>query len=228
MNPDAAVGLDALPVLASLVAKTMAFRESAYAPLAGNENLAALTLVVPFLAGASEMAGQSVTLVLNRVPRVRLIASLVVTGFAHILTALLWALFTTAIVSRLAFIEAPFLLASAVIALSFGPRLFAFLTIAPYYGEFLGRLLDGWMIACAAFGLHAALVLPSHLSIICAIAGWAVWLMLRNAGDRLLGPLIRRIERAVAGTAFELSPENVGEAIKRRMEEIGNGWAGDD
>lgn len=212
----------------SLLFETMRFQERGYAWLGDSATLRALAFAVPFFAGASEMAGQSVTLVLNRVSRFRFIASLAFTGVVHIATAVIWALLTLLVASRFVSGPPPVLLVCAVIALSFGPRLFSILTIAPYYGEFLGRLLDGWMIACAAHGIHFALDLPGHVAAACSIAGWAIWSLLRNAGDTLLRPLIARIEVVVAGAPLTLSTQNVTETIKERFAQLLEGARNDD
>jgi len=200
----------------SLLFETMRFHERGYELLAESRTLIALSFFIPFFAGASELTGQSVTLVLNRVSGFRFAASLAFTGVVYILTAFIWALLTLLIASQFVSEAPPPLLVCSVIALSFGPRLFGLLTIAPYYGEFLGRLLDGWMIACAAHGIHA-LGLPGHVAAICSVAGWATWSLLRNAGDKLLRPVIGRIETFIAGSPLVLSSRNVSELIKERM-----------
>ena len=48
-------------------------------------------LAIAFLAGVSEMLGQSVVLVINRIPLYRFIASLAFTGMTYAITALTWA-----------------------------------------------------------------------------------------------------------------------------------------
>jgi hypothetical protein len=173
------------------------------------------------------MAGQSATLALNRVPRVRFIASLFVTGLVYVFAALIWTLSTFFLATGLESSSASAGLISAVIAVSIGPRLLGMLTIAPYYGEFLGRALDAWMIAVADFGIHLAIGLSGPLAALCAVAGWAVWIVLRNGADRLFGPFIRRLEAAVAGAPLDLTFENVDDAIRRRFAQVRNGESDD-
>lgn len=220
--------IDAVGELFALVFRAATFEPAAHAQLARLEHMQRLAFLVPFLAGASEMAGQSATLVLNRVPRVRFAASLVVTGLIYILTALIWALSTLFLAHRLELASAPIGVVSAVIAVSFGPRLLGVLTIAPYYGEFLGRLLDGWMIAVAAFGIHIAVGLSGPLAALCSVLGWTVWIILRDGADRLLGPFIRYLEKAVMGAPLDLSFDNIEDIVRRRFTQSEEERRGDD
>jgi hypothetical protein len=209
--------------LFAVVFDAATFQPTAHEALSQLVHMQRLAFLVPFLAGVSEMAGQSATLILNRVPRIRFIASLLVTGLVYVLVATIWTLLTVFLATRIEASNVSAAYMSAIIAVSFAPRVLGVLTIAPYYGEFLGRALDGWMIAVAAFGIHLAIGLSGPLAATCSISGWAIWVVLRNVADRLLGPVIRRVEAAVAGRPLTLTFENVDDVIRARIARNGNG-----
>lgn len=209
--------IDAVTELLALISAAATFQPSVSALLL-NPHLQKLALVVPFLAGISEMTGQSAVLVLNRVSRIRFIASLIVTGFVYLLTAIVWTFLTLLIASLFATDDVSAMLMGAVISISFAPRILGVLTIAPYYGEFLGRLLDGWMIAIAAYGIHAAAGITGPAAALSSVAGWAIWVLFRNASDSQLRPVLRRFEALVAGRPLLLTYANVDDVIRKRLE----------
>jgi hypothetical protein len=86
-----------------------------------------------------------------------------------------------------------------VISLGYAPRLLGALTIAPFYGEILGRALDAWAMACVAFGVWTVTQGAVAPVLACAALGWLVSLVLRHVGGALLGPMLRWTGLAVAG-----------------------------
>lgn len=176
----------------------------------------AAALLIAFLSGVSEMIGQSVVLVINRVPLYRFLASLAFTGVIYLVAALTWAtsvvliapLFGADIVSVIGYGGL-----FAIIAMSYAPRLFGVLTIAPYFGVALGYALDAWVLACVIYGLHAANDLPFRAAAICGLAGWTAGFVIRSlVGHFLRGPLTA-LRRAVSGSALEMSPQELTAAV---------------
>jgi hypothetical protein len=186
-----------------------------------------VAFLVPFFAGVSEMAGQSATLVLNRVPKLRLAASLVMTGLVYVLTALAWSFLSGMVASIFSPHHVSISLMSAIICISFAPRILGILTIAPYYGEFLGRLLDAWMIAVAAFAIHLAFDLPPAAAALVGVSGWAIWILLRDGADSLLAPMLRRLEETIAGRPLPVTYATVDDLIRERVAQGRNGRADD-
>jgi hypothetical protein len=163
-------------------------------------------LAIPFLAGASEMAGQAFILAARRVSAWQVGASFALTGLVHVTAVALWALGAHILlglgVSELTLARFPTdLELLGVVSLGYAPRLLGVLTIAPYYGEVLGRALDAWSMACVGWGISVITGGPIWAALVCAVFGWLGSWLCRHFGARVVGPLFERLGVVTAGMA---------------------------
>ena len=188
------------------------FSTSAFTEAANSAQAQSAALVIAFLAGVSEMLGQSVILVVNRVALYRFLASLAFTGLTYVVTALAWGLSALAVapLTRVGVLGlADFSGVMGVLALAFAPRLLGLFSIAPYFGAAFGNLLEAWAMMLAMFGLHVALDLPVGAAVFCGGAGWALSFVLRNFLGRLLAKPLGRLRLAVSGSPLDKSPQQI-------------------
>ncbi len=211
-------------LLIELAVAAMGFSGAAFAHVAQSGEAQTAALMIAFLAGVSEMLGQSVILVVNRVALYRFIASLLFTGLTYVMTALIWGLSALAVapLTRVGVLTlADFAGVMGVLALAFAPRLLGIFSIAPYFGAALGNLLEAWAMALAIFGLHAALNLPLGAAAFCGVAGWAMSYALRSFFGRLLAKPLGRLRLIVSGSPLERSPQQIiddlVEALRREL-----------
>ncbi|MEO1251300.1 MAG: hypothetical protein AAFW81_03005 [Pseudomonadota bacterium] len=206
---------------AELAAGAIGFSPTAFRKVAESGAAQSAAFTIAFLAGASEMLGQSVVLVVNRVAIYRFLASLAFTGVTYVVTALIWGL-TTLAVAPLTRVGAlglgDFLPTASLLALAFAPRLFGFLAIAPYIGSPLSNVLEAWSMALAIFALHVGLNLPVGAAVACGGAGWAASFILRAFLGRALAHPLRQLRVAVSGTTLEKSPAQVLEDTLARLQ----------
>jgi hypothetical protein len=163
-------------------------------------NTPVLTIAcVPMLAGASELLGQSFVLVTRRAPRVQALASYAFTSLTYLVGVSVWTLMALLLLhlDRLTGVSPQ--LAFAVVALGYAPRLLGILTIAPYYGELLGRGLDAWSMACVGWGFFVIVGASLPVAAACAIAGWTVNHLIRHFGGYLSAPILSRLGLVVPG-----------------------------
>ncbi len=180
-------------------------RRSAYLRVQQPE-FALAALAIPFLAGASEMAGQAFILAARRVRAWRAGASFALTGLVHVTAVALWALGARTLLglglSELAPARLPTdLELLGVVSLGYAPRLLGVLTIAPYYGEVLGRALDAWSMACVGWGISVIIGGPIWATLLCAVCGWLGSWLFRHLGARILAPFLERVGVVTAGMA---------------------------
>lgn len=198
--------------VAGLALGALQFSADAFIETARSREAQTAALVIAFLAGMSEMLGQSVILVVNRVPLYRFLASLAFTGLSYSVTVVTWGLAALAVapLTRLgAFTLADFLPVTGVLALAFAPRLLGVFSLAPYFGEPLGVVLETWSLALAVFGLYVAFALPAHAALFCGFAGWLVSFGFRSfVGRAMAGPL-GRLRTAVSGSSLEKTPAQI-------------------
>ena len=200
-----------LALLTRLVNGAFGLSAEAFA-LAANERALGAAYTIAFLAGVSEMVGQCVILVINRVPTWRFIASLMFTGVIYIVAALTWALSVVAVTSlfRVGIIDAiGFAGLFAIIAMSYAPRLLGVFMIAPYFGVALGYLLDAWVMACVVYGLKAAVGLPFEAAAFCGLTGWAAAYGARALAAHYLRQPLKALRHAVSGSALEMTPREL-------------------
>lgn len=188
------------------------FSTDAFLRAASSGEAQSAAILIAFLAGVSEMLGQSVILVVNRVALYRFLASLALTGMTYVITAVAWGLAAIAVapltrVGTLGPGEIGGVI--GVVSLAFAPRLFGVFSIAPYFGLALGNILEAWAMTLAVFGLHVGLGLPLPAAVFCGVAGWAVSYGVRSWFGHALAKPLGRLRRAVIGSPLDKSPQQI-------------------
>lgn len=173
-------------------------QRDAFASLDAMGASASWTLIIPFAAGVSEMAGQSIVLSRRRIHGVRTIVCFVLTGAVYVAAVVTW---TAAAWALLEFdgVRSPETTVLSAIALGYAPRALSFLTIAPYYGSIAGRALDAWSMACVGWGLSVISGGATPVVLLCAALGWAASVVMRWIAGVVFAPALRRLGVATAG-----------------------------
>ncbi len=212
--------LDFWLLAADLAAGALSLSADAFTRAAQSRQAQSAALMIAFLAGVSEMLGQSVILVINRVALYRFLASLAFTGVTYVLTALAWALSAMAVapLTRLGLLG-PSEIAGVigVVSLAFAPRLFGVFAMAPYFGQALGNFLEASAMMLAIFGLHAGFGLPLPAALFCGAAGWAISYVARSYLGHALAKPLGRVRMLVSGSSLELTPKQIIDDLARRI-----------
>jgi uncharacterized membrane protein len=202
--------------LIELAWRAIRFSTDAFLQTAASGEAQTAAILIAFLAGVSEMLGQSVILVVNRVALYRFLASLAFTGLTYVLTAVAWAAaaIVVAPLTRVGMLG-PGEIAGVigVVSLAFAPRLFGVFSIAPYFGLALGHLLEAWAMTLAIFGLHVGLALPLGAAVFCGVAGWALSYGVRSWLGHALAKPLGRLRHAVVGSPLDKSPQQIIEDL---------------
>ncbi|MHA7871706.1 MAG: hypothetical protein ACX939_05085 [Hyphococcus sp.] len=209
------------PLLAiDLARRSSGFSADAFALAGTSPTAQAAAVIIAFLAGVSEMLGQSVILVVNRVALYRFIASLLFTGATYVLTALTWTACALAIaplirLDALSIHDAGAVF--AVVSLAFAPRLLGVFSIAPYIGVAIGNVLEAWAMTLAMFGLMTAFDLPLEAAVFCGGAGWAVSYGLRSFAGHALATPLSHIRVFVTGSTLDKTPQQIIDDVMRAI-----------
>ena len=215
----------AFPILiGQLAMATIGFSTDAFLRVAQDAEAQTAALIIAFLAGISEMLGQSVILVINRVALYRFLASLLFTGATYVVTALAWAVSAVAIAPLTPMgVLSPGEIAGVVgvVSLAFAPRILGVFSIAPYFGAAFSNLLEAWAMVLAIFGFLVAFDMPLSAAIICGGAGWALSYGLRTFLGHALAKPLGRLRVLVSGSALDHSPQQlIEDAVKTIRREI--------
>lgn len=209
-----------------LTVLALSFSEAAFRSVATSAQAQSAALTIVFLAGVSEMLGQSVILVVNRVPLYRFLASLGFTGMTYALTVITWGFAVLAIapLTRVGMLGLEdFLPVTGILSLAFAPRLLGVFSIAPYFGSALGKIFEAWSLALAVFGLHIGLNLPMNAAVFCGVVGWLVSFLLRGFLGHALAKPLGRMRFAIFGSAMDKTPAQlVNDIITRLKQESGS------
>ncbi len=209
-----------IALVALLAPDAMVFSRDAFVRVTGSGEAQSAALIIAFLAGVSELLGQSVILIVNRIPLYRFLASLGFTGLTYAVTVATWALAALAIapltpIGALSLTElAP---VTGVLALAFAPRLLGVFSLAPYFGAALGNVLEVWAMALAMFGLHVGVGMPLNAAVVCGGAGFLVSYLFRTFLGHLLAKPLGTLRRAVSGSALEKSPQQIIDDLMTRI-----------
>jgi hypothetical protein len=143
-----------------------------------------LAVAIAFLGGISMLLGQSVVLVLNRVPPRRFVISLVLNGIIFAVELALWAVVLW-LVAWLFFRNVP-PPASAVrlIGLSSAPFVFGFLILIPYLGPIITRLIYVYSLLIAIDVTQGIIGIGLFQALGVVGVGWLLMLVLSNTIGR--------------------------------------------
>lgn len=183
-----------------------------------------LALLLAFLAGVSQAAGHGLVLFLNRVPLARFALSLVLMASIYLASAVVTAFTTTLAVDYAFRREIGYGPVIGIIALAQAPRLLGVLTLAPYFGEALSRLLDVLVFGLILFGLYHGLGIPVGIAAMAALLGWAAIRLMSLLFGRPLGRAIERLRHAAAGGALTVTSQNLAEHLKGQARKLTDGW----
>lgn len=182
-----------------------------------------LALLMVFLAGMSQAAGQGLVLFLNRVPLGRFALSLVLMAFIYLASAVVTAVSTTLAVEYAFRREVAYGPVIGIIALAQAPRLFGILTLAPYFGEALSRLLDVLVFGLILFGLHHGIGIPVGIAAMAALLGWVAIRLMSLLFGRPFGIVVERLHHAAAGGALTVTSHNLVDHLKARARKLTSG-----
>jgi len=168
-----------------------------------------VTAAVAVLGGASLLAGESVVLFLNQVPRGRFLLSLLVNGVIFACTLAFWAVSIWWVGVQGLGVAVSLDSTLRLVGLGAAPFVFGFLVLAPYFGPTIARVLWVWslLIMVQAVSFTFQVGLPAAVG--CVGAGWVLVLL---AGRTVGRPVIRLrnfLWRRLVGPTPHLSAQDI-------------------
>lgn len=168
--------------------------------LAASPGVRPLTLAVAVLGGASLLAGESVILFLNQVPKGRFFLSLLVNGVLFAMTLWIWAASIWWIGSWSSDVPVTLSLVVNAVALGAAPFVFGFLVLAPYMGPAIARILWVWSLLITVRSVAGAFEGGLVVAALVVGAGWILVLLIGRTVGRPFVHLRNRVWDRVMGT----------------------------
>lgn len=205
-----------IPDALALGGAAMVFDPAAFARAAAGGDGTRMAFVVAYLAGLSQAVGHGVLLFLNRVRPLRFAISLLLMAAIYTVSALSVAVFAILVTDWGMGRPLQLLPTLAVVALAHSPRLLGALTLTPYFGEMLDRMLDAWIVLLVVFGLYAGLALPLGAAAMLALLGWVALRVFWLAFGTPLTLVVDGVRRRAAGEPLNLTLQNIVEALREQ------------
>jgi hypothetical protein len=131
-----------------------------------------VALVIAFVAGISDMLGQSVVLFANRVSPRRFGVSLVMAAVVLIVSIFFYAFSIWLIVKFVFFLPGRFRIILILVALSYAPIVFSFAALLPYLGNFIYQAVRVWSLLALVIGVKAIAGAVFWQGILACLLGW--------------------------------------------------------
>ena len=131
-----------------------------------------VALAIAFVAGISDMVGQSVVLFANRVSPRRFGVSVVMSALLLIFSIFFYAFTIWLIVKFVFFLPGPFVIILILVALSYAPLVFSFAALLPYLGSFIYQAVRIWSLLALVVGVRAIAGAVFWQGILACLLGW--------------------------------------------------------
>ena len=131
-----------------------------------------VALAIAFVAGISDMLGQSVVLFANRVSPRRFGVSVIMSALVLIASIFFYAFSIWLIVKFVFFLQGRFSLILILVALSYAPIVFSFAALLPYLGNFIYQAVRIWSLLALVVGVRAIAGAVFWQGILACLLGW--------------------------------------------------------
>lgn len=210
------------PALWNVIGGALELRASAFSAALSAHAGALTALAIVIAAGLSEALGQSIVLFANRVKPARFVFSLLVDAVLFTFGYGFVVLSTWSVSRLLGGPHVELRGLAVVVALSYAPMLFAFLTALPYFGSGLLTALRVWHFLAMVVAVATVARVDAFSAATYVWLGWIVMVIAQRSFGKPLVALGTRVLDAVAGVRVL---EDAGVAVGRAQ--IGTKAAGD-
>ena len=131
-----------------------------------------VALAVLFVAGISDMLGQSVVLFANRVTPRRFWVSVFMSAMVLAVSVLVWAISIWLVVRFIFALDGRLANIFMLVALSQAPLVLGFLSLMPYLGNFIYRVVRIWSLLTLVVGVKAVAGAVFWQGILACLIGW--------------------------------------------------------
>jgi hypothetical protein len=152
------------------------------------------------LAGASLLAGESIILFVNRVPRTRFLLSLLFNGAAFAVELLVGAVAVWGAGNILFRLDAAFGTVVRAVLLSSAPLVLAFLTFIPYLGTMIARVLYVWWFLILFGAIRHSLGAGTGRAVLVGGVAWLLILIFNRTLGRPVASLRDWVWERVIGS----------------------------
>lgn len=131
-----------------------------------------VALAILFVAGVSDMLGQSVVLFANRVSFRRFWVSLIMSALVLAVSVLVWATSIWLVIRFIFALNDNLNEVFVIVALSQAPLLLGFFTLLPYLGNFVYHLVRVWSLLALVVAVKAVAGIVFWQGVLVCLIGW--------------------------------------------------------
>jgi len=179
-----------------------------------------VALAILFVAGISDMLGQSVVLFANRVSPRRFGVSLVMSALILIISVFVWAGSIWLIVNFVFALQGRFARILILVALSYAPLLFGFVVLLPYFGNFTYHALRIWSFLALVVGVKAIAGAVFWQGIIACLLGWLFLQFIIHLPILRIKAVDAWLWRVMTGTREKLDTQMLADRLAKTRGEL--------
>ena len=164
-----------------------------------------MALAIVFVAGLSDMLGQSVVLFANRVTPRRFMVSTVMSGVMLIVSVFFYALTIWLIVRFAMGVQRTYFSTVLIlVSLSYAPLVFSIFTLLPYMGNFIYQTVRVWSLLALVVGVAAVAQSQFWVGILACLLGWLFIQFITHIPIFKIKAIDAWVWRVMAGTSLRM------------------------
>jgi len=180
-----------------------------------------IALAILFLAGVSDMLGQSVVLFANRVTPRRFIVSTIMSGVMLIVSVFFYAFTIWLIVKFVMGMERSFFSAVLIlVSLSYAPLVFSFFTLLPYLGNFIYQTVRIWSLLALVVGVAALAQSHFWAAILACLLGWLLIQFITHMPIFKIKAIDAWMWRVMSGTSLRMDTLTLADQLATERGEL--------
>ena len=187
-----------------------------FAAVLDNPLAQGLPLIVLMLGGLSDILGQSVVLLANRVSPLRFVISIIAAVIVLAVSVGFWA--GTIWITAALFLRSDqsFINILRVVELSYAPLLFGIFIFLPYLGNIIFRVLRIWILLALVVGVQVAYTFNFWQALLCCALGWIAYELITRLPVLPIEGLSRWWWRITTGTPEPLDIQAAADRLAER------------
>jgi hypothetical protein len=186
-----------------------------------------LALAIVFVAGISDILGQSVVLFANRVTPRRFIVSTIMSGIMLIVSVFFYAFTIWLIVKFVMGMERSYFSAVLIlVSLSYAPLVFSFFTLLPYLGNFIYQTVRIWSLLALVVGVAALAQSHFWAAILACLLGWLLIQFVTHMPIFKIKAIDAWMWRVMAGTSLRMDTLTLADQLATERGELMRKLAG--
>lgn len=200
----------------ALARGALTLEPAVFAAVLDNPLAQGLPFIVLVLGGLSDILGQSVVLLANRVSPLRFVVSIAAAIVVLAVSVSFWAITIWLTATLFLRSDQSIINVLRVVELSYAPLLFGIFIFLPYLGNIIFRILRIWILLALIVGVQVAYGFNFWQALLCCALGWIVYELITRLPVLPIDGIRNWWWRVTTGTPEPLDIQTAADRIAER------------